>query len=217
MRFKIPLLIGLSATLAATACTDPQYAQGGDYQRTRQGAMIGAAAGALFGASRGGSNDLEQAAAGAVVGGLAGAVVGNILDKQAQDLRGDVSGNVDVIRDGDRLIVRMPQDLLFEVDSAFVRPDLQRDLNVVARSLLDYPNSTVEVVGHTDNTGSAAYNQDLSERRARSVAGILIGEGVPERRIAAYGRGEDQPIASNYTPEGRQQNRRVEIIIREAR
>jgi outer membrane protein OmpA-like peptidoglycan-associated protein len=214
MRFKTPLFIGLAATLAATACTDPAYGPGGDYERTRQGAMIGAAAGALLGASRQGSNDLEQAAAGAVVGGIVGGVIGNILDKQAQELRGDLSGNVGVIRDGDRLIVRMPQDLLFDVDSTYVRPDLQRDLGVVAQSLLDYPDSTVEVVGHTDNTGSASYNQDLSERRARSVAGILISDGVPARRIAAYGRGEDQPIASNYTPEGRQQNRRVEIIIR---
>lgn len=214
MRFKTPLFFGLAATLAATACTDPAYGPGGEYQRTRQGAMIGAAAGAILGASREGSNDLEQAAAGAVVGGIVGGVIGNVLDAQARDLRGDLSGNVGVIRDGDRLIVRMPQDLLFEVDSTYVRPDLQRDLRVVAQSLLDYPDTTVEVVGHTDNTGSAAYNQDLSERRARSVAGILINEGVPSRRIAAYGRGEDQPIASNYTPEGRQQNRRVEIIIR---
>jgi outer membrane protein OmpA-like peptidoglycan-associated protein len=214
MHIKTPLFLGLAATLAATACTDPAYGPGGEYERTRKGALIGAAAGAVLGASRPGSNDLEQAAAGAVIGGVVGGVIGNVLDAQARDLRDDLSGNVGVIRDGDRLIVRMPQDLLFATDSAAVRPDLQRDLRVVAGSLLEYPDTTVEVVGHTDNTGSAAYNQDLSERRARSVAGILINEGVPSRRIAAYGRGEDQPIDTNLTPQGRQNNRRVEIIIR---
>ncbi len=183
--------------------------------RTRTGALTGAALGAAIGASRPGSNDLQQAAAGAVIGGIAGAVVGNVLDAQARDLRGDLSGNVGVIRDGDRLIVRMPQDLLFATDSAAVRPDLQRDLRVVAASLLEYPNTVVDIVGHTDNTGSAAYNQDLSERRALSVAAQLQGGGVPPSRIRAYGRGEDQPIASNLDPAGRQQNRRVEIIIRQ--
>lgn len=213
MRNRTRLVAMAAGTLVVAGCVET----GSDYQRTQQGALIGALAGAAIGASRPGSNDLEQAAAGAALGGIAGAVVGNILDKQAQDLRGDLSGRVGVIRDGDRLIVRMPQDLLFDIDSTYVRPDLQRDLSVVARSLLEYPDSTVEVVGHTDNSGSAAYNQDLSERRARAVAGILIGEGVPARRVVAFGRGEDQPIASNYTPEGRAQNRRVEIIIRSTR
>jgi outer membrane protein OmpA-like peptidoglycan-associated protein len=111
----------------------------------------------------------------------------------------------------------MPQDLLFAVDSAAVRPDLRADLSAVASSLLRYPNSRIEVIGHTDNTGAAAYNQDLSQRRAVSVAGVLREGGVPGARIAAFGRGEDQPIASNLTPEGRAQNRRVEIIIRPTR
>lgn len=218
MRVKTPFFIGLSAALAVTACDDPSaFGSGGNYERTKKGALIGAAGGALIGASGKGSNDLEQAAAGAVIGGLAGAVVGNILDKQAQELRGDLSSNIGVVRDGDQLIVRMPQDLLFATDSASVQPNLQNDLSAVARSLQRYPNTTVEVVGHTDNTGPAAYNQGLSERRAQSVASILMNNGVPGNRIAAYGRGEDQPMASNYTPEGRQQNRRVDIIIREAR
>jgi len=108
----------------------------------------------------------------------------------------------------------MPQDLLFAIDSAAVRPDLRADLNTVAASLLRYPNSRIEVVGHTDNTGTAAYNQDLSQRRAVAVASILRESGVPGSRIVAYGRGFDQPVASNQTAAGRAQNRRVEIIIR---
>jgi outer membrane protein OmpA-like peptidoglycan-associated protein len=108
----------------------------------------------------------------------------------------------------------MPQDILFAVDSASVSGSLQDDLGAVANSLRRYPDSTVEVVGHTDNTGSAAYNQDLSQRRASAVASILASYGVSSGRIRAYGRGEDQPIASNLTVDGRAQNRRVDIFIR---
>ncbi|OZA09930.1 MAG: hypothetical protein B7Y02_11505 [Rhodobacterales bacterium 17-64-5] len=108
----------------------------------------------------------------------------------------------------------MAQDLLFATDSASLRPDLTSDLRVVANSLLRYPNSRIEVIGHTDNTGSAAYNQDLSQRRAVTVSGVLRDAGVPGGRLSAYGRGEDVPVASNLTPDGRAQNRRVEIIIR---
>jgi len=107
--------------------------------------------------------------------------------------------------------------VLFATDSAALRPDLSRDVQAVAQSLLKYPNSTIQVIGHTDNTGTAAYNQDLSQRRAASVAGVLMGAGVPSSRIATIGRGEDQPIASNLTPQGQAQNRRVEIIIRPTR
>ena len=216
MTIGTKILAGSAAALILAGCVDSTGAPT-ENPRTQQGAIVGALAGAAIGASRPGSNDLEQAAAGAVIGGIAGAVVGNILDAQARDLRNDLSGNVGVIRDGDRLIVRMPQDLLFDVDSAAVRPDLQRDLRTVADSLRKYPRTVVEVVGHTDSTGSDAYNQDLSERRARSVASILISQGVPSNRVSAYGLGKRQPIASNATAAGRQQNRRVEIIIRETR
>ena len=107
----------------------------------------------------------------------------------------------------------MPQDILFATDSASLRPDLTSDLMTVASSLNEYPRTTVQVIGHTDNTGDAAYNQQLSARRASSVANILIQNGVSAGRIQSFGRGEDQPRASNLTPEGRQQNRRVDIVI----
>jgi outer membrane protein OmpA-like peptidoglycan-associated protein len=94
---------------------------------------------------------------------------------------------------------------------------LQSDLRVLAQNLNRYPNSTIQVVGHTDNTGSAAYNQDLSERRARAVASILAVNGVSQGRLTAVGRGEGEPIASNLTAQGRAQNRRVDIIIRPTR
>jgi outer membrane protein OmpA-like peptidoglycan-associated protein len=216
MQIGTKLVAGFAGALILSGCVEPGTSTAQN-PRTQQGAVIGALAGAAIGASRPGSNDLEQAAAGAVVGGIAGAIVGNVLDAQARELDRDLSGNIDVIRDGDRLIVRMPNDLLFDVDSTFVRPDLQRDLGTLARSLNKYPRTTVEVIGHTDSTGSDAYNQDLSERRARAVSSILISQGVPANRIVAIGAGERQPIASNATAQGRQLNRRVEIIIRENR
>ena len=115
---------------------------------------------------------------------------------------------------GDRLIVTMPQDILFDVDSSAVRPGLRTDLATLAASLNQYPNTTVDVIGHTDNTGSAGYNQNLSQRRAQEVTAILQSNGVASNRLRSIGRGEDAPIASNLTAEGRAQNRRVEIIIR---
>lgn len=213
MRIRTPLALTLAGTLALTAC-GPEYGPGGDYERTRQGAIAGAAVGAVIGASRPGSNDMEQAVKGAVVGGVVGGAIGAALDAQARKLRQDLPADVGVQNTGDEVIVTMPQDLLFAFDSTEVRPDLRRDLYTVAGSLREYPDTTVEVVGHTDNVGSAAYNQDLSQRRADAVARILINEGVAPRRVVAYGRGEDQPVASNYTAEGRAQNRRVEIVIR---
>ena len=216
MRIRTPLALTLAGTLALTAC-GPEYGPGGDYERTRQGAIAGAAVGAVIGASRPGSNDVEQAVKGAVIGGVVGGAVGAALDAQARKLRQDLPADVAVQNTGEELVVTMPQDLLFAFDSTEVRPDLRRDLYTVATSLREYPDTTIEVVGHTDNVGSAAYNQDLSQRRADSVARILINEGVAPRRVVAYGRGEDQPVASNYTAEGRAQNRRVEIVIRPVR
>lgn len=206
------LSLSLAGALVLTACVPTE-----DTRRTRQGAVTGAVIGGVLGASREGSDDLEQAAAGAVIGGILGGAVGSVLDAQARELRGDLSGNIGVIRQGNQLIVRMPQDLLFATDSASLSPTLRGDLRILANSLLEYPSTVVDVVGHTDNTGTAAYNQDLSERRASAVAGELRAGGVPSGRIRAYGLGEDQPVASNLTPEGRQQNRRVDIVIRETR
>jgi outer membrane protein OmpA-like peptidoglycan-associated protein len=175
------------------------------------GALIGAAIGAT---KESGSDRLKNAALGAAIGAIAGGAIGNVLDQQAAELRGQVGGNVQIINEGSQLRVVMPQDILFAVDSAVLQPTLVNDLRAVAQSLQKYPNSTVQVIGHTDNTGAAAYNQDLSQRRAGSVAAVLRDYGVPGGRIVAIGRGEDQPVASNLTPEGQAQNRRVEIIIR---
>ena len=212
IRAKFAIGLTLGATLALSACTDPNYA-GIDRTNTKQGAAIGAAVGGIFGAivsdNKGGG-----AIRGAAIGAGVGALVGNELDKQEADLRRDLNNDdVQITNTGDRLIVTLPQDILFATDSSFVRTDLQRDLRTIAGNLMAYPNSTIQILGHTDNVGDASYNQGLSLRRAEAVADVLLDSGVPFGRIDAVGRGEDQPIATNLTPEGRAQNRRVEIVI----
>ncbi|SIO42951.1 Outer membrane protein OmpA [Rhodovulum sp. ES.010] len=216
-RARKTLLLLAAGGLALGACTDPATQTNDPRQRTKEGAALGAGLGALAGMMIGkdGDDDARDALVGAAVGAAAGAAIGNQLDKQAAELERDFSSDeIRVVNTGSELVVTMPQGILFATDSAAVRPDLQADLRVLARSLNDYPNTTVDVIGHTDNTGPASYNQDLSSRRAGSVAAVLTGAGVTPSRIRAYGRGEDQPVASNLTPEGRAQNRRVEIVIR---
>ena len=218
MTFRLPvLLLATAATLALAGCEmpNPNAYPNDPNARQRNGAIIGGLTGAVAGVAVSGDGDeLKGAIIGGALGAGTGALIGADLDRQAAELRGALSSNISVTNTGDYLIVNMPQDLLFATDSASVRPDLRSDLNAVASSLLKYPNSRIEVIGHTDNTGSAAYNQDLSQRRAVAVASVLRESGVPNGRIAAYGRGEDQPIASNLTADGRAKNRRVEIIIR---
>jgi outer membrane protein OmpA-like peptidoglycan-associated protein len=218
MKLRTPVLIGCAAALSLAAC-DP-YPQGNpDNARARTGAAAGAVIGAVLGASAKGSgrNDTRDALIGAAAGAIIGGGIGATLDAQARELQGSVSGNVRIVNEGNQLRVIMPQDILFAVDSAALQPALVNDLRAVASSLQRYPESTVVVEGHTDNTGAAAYNMDLSQRRAGAVASTLVGYGVPSGRVVAVGRGEDAPVASNLTPEGRQQNRRVEIIIRPTR
>lgn len=212
---KTSLILAMAGTLALSACVDPNAYPNDPNARTRNGAVIGGLVGAVAGASTARDGDeLKGAILGGALGAGTGALIGRDLDRQAAELRGSLNSNISVTNNGDFLTVNMPQDLLFDTNSAAVRPDLRSDLQTVASSLLKYPNSRIEVIGHTDSTGSAAFNQDLSQRRASSVASVLRDGGVQGARLAAFGRGEDQPIATNLTPEGRAQNRRVEIIIR---
>ena len=218
---KSPLLVAATASvLALSACVPGGYTGAASPDQNpnanrNSGAITGALIGGAIGATRKGDDKLAKAAAGALIGGAVGGAIGSALDRQAQELRRDLdTSGVSVVNTGSQLVVTMPQDVLFDVDSSIVRPDLQRDLYTLAGSLNRYPDTTVEVIGHTDNTGDASYNQRLSQNRASAVANVLIGAGVPATRVVAYGRGEDQPISSNLTPEGRQQNRRVEFIIR---
>lgn len=216
-----PVVILTAAALALAGCVSntslqESYADGtpNPNAKRNQGVVAGALIGGLIGATTADDKKLEKGLAGAAIGGLLGAAAGAQLDKQAAELRRDLdTQGVRIVNTGNELIVTMPQDVLFAVDSAQLRPDLRDDLMVLAGSLNRYPDTRVEVIGHTDNTGEASYNQRLSEERADSVAYVLISGGVARNRVISYGRGEDEPIASNLSAEGRAQNRRVEFVI----
>lgn len=205
------VLAALSLVALTAACTDPNT---GEYSRERTGLLSGAAIGGLLGAATGGGNRTPEVLIGAGIGAIAGGAIGGALDRQAAELRSSVGPNVGVVNTGSEIVVTMPQDILFATDSADLRGDLRADLNAIAGNLQRYPESTVIVTGHTDSTGTVGYNQRLSERRADSVASVLITAGVPSRRVMARGAGQSSPVASNDTATGRAQNRRVEITIR---
>lgn len=206
-----PLALAVAGAVTLSACTDPGTLGTSNQSNAQSGALIGAGVGALAGQIIGG--DTEATVIGAAVGAAVGGAAGYNLDKQEAELRRELDSDVQITNTGDRLIVTMPQDLLFATGSFAVRPDLQDDLFSVASSLRQYPQSTIQVVGHTDSDGDAAYNQQLSERRANAVANILINAGVPAERLRTFGRGETQPVASNLNAAGKAQNRRVEIVI----
>lgn len=210
---KFPTMIATSALVLVTACAD----QGGpnDNLKARNGAAIGAGLGALAGiiTADTAAERRQNAARGAVFGGLLGGGIGNALDRQEEELRSQMGGNVGIVNNGQNLVVTLPQDILFATNSTSVSGAAQSDLSTLAGSINRYPDSTVNVVGHTDNVGDATFNFDLSQRRAQSVTSVLINAGVSPTRIRSIGRGEDAPVATNQTSEGRQQNRRVEIII----
>lgn len=216
MTLRLPLILASASLLALGACTD-QYGNQAPMNRAQQGALIGGAVGAAYGMQRdddgrGKTRDVvRSAAAGALIGGLAGSA----LDAQARALQQSMTTpGVTVTNTGQTINVNLPEGVLFAFDSAAVSGPAQNDLYALARNLQSYPNTRVEVIGHTDSTGAAAYNMDLSQRRANAVAGILRAGGVASNRIAAVGRGMTQPVASNDTAAGRAQNRRVEIVIR---
>lgn len=211
---RISLALATAGLMTVTACADLRDPNNPN-RNAQQGALLGAGLGALIGMSGGENADDRRgrAIAGAVIGGGLGAVGGAALDRQEAELREQMGGQVGIVNTGSELIVTMPQDILFAVDSADLTGALRSDLRTLANSLNRYPDTTVSIIGHTDNTGSAEYNQDLSARRARAVSSVLVDAGVNPVRLRSIGRGEDAPIATNLTPEGRQQNRRVEIII----
>lgn len=218
MTLRVSLLLGTAAALALGACTtNPDGSMGTTLTTTQKGALAGAAVGAIYGAQRDddSNNEGEDIAKGAILGAAAGAVTGNIIERQQRALEQVMtSPGVQIINRGDYLQVVMPSGLLFASDSAAVSGQAQNDLYGLAQVLQQYPNSRVEIYGHTNSTASDAYNLDLSQRRAQSVGGILTAAGVNGARLSMVGRGESQPIADNTTEAGKAQNRRVEILIR---
>ena len=179
LTMKKSALVGVAALFALSACaTDPSQIPGTDGNRTQEGAIAGAILGGVIGAATGSGSRGDDIITGAVIGGVAGGITGNILDRQAAELRNQLGNEIGVINTGDALIVRLPNDILFDVNSTVLKGTLRSDLLVLADSLNKYPQSIVTVTGHTDSTGSAAFNQDLSERRASAVANVLFNGGV---------------------------------------
>lgn len=181
---------------------------------TGRGAAIGAAAGGAIGAvvGRNTGNTARGAIIGAVVGGAAGAVIGRQMDRQAQEIEQNVEG-ADVQRVGEGIAVTFASGILYPFDSDQLLPAGRENLRALAGTLQRYPGSEVLIVGHTDSQGSDDYNMRLSLRRAEAAANYLVQQGIARNRIRTSGRGEMEPIASNESESGRQQNRRVEVAI----
>jgi outer membrane protein OmpA-like peptidoglycan-associated protein len=186
--------------------------------RTVKGAGIGAAAGAGTGAAigaivGGGKGAGQGAAIGAVVGLIGGGLIGNYMDQQAKEMQAVLGEQDRLRRNQEQLQVIMPSDVTFSSGSAILQPGASDRLRRFAGVLNRYPRTTVQVIGYTDSRGTEQSNEELSQRRARAVADELIADGVSAARISTLGRGASLPVATNDTPEGRAQNRRVEIDV----
>ena len=206
MQQYIRILPALAALLSASACAS--------LNKKETGAIIGATTGAAVGAAVGNANGstAKGAIIGAAVGGAAGAVIGHQMDQQAKEIKQNIPGAI-VERVGEGLQVTFESGLLFDFDSDVLRADARNNLATFAKSLDKYPGTDVLVVGHTDNKGTDTYNASLSARRAAAAENYLASQGVTRTRLRSTGRGEAEPMATNDTDVGRQQNRRVEVAI----
>lgn len=208
-------LIALAATssMLAGCVTDPDTGRQ-KLSKAAIGAIAGGALGAGTGALVGGKRNRTEAIVGAGIGAIAGTAIGGYMDRQEQKLREQTAGTgVEVTRQGDELLLNMPSGITFATNSYQVQPQFTATLDKVAQTLSSYNQTYIDVYGHTDSTGSDAINEPLSRNRAEAVANYLGSHGVAPARIGTQGFGSRQPIASNATPEGRQENRRVEIKI----
>jgi len=210
---KMTALI-ICATLIGCTTTNP-FTGEKEVNKTSQGAMWGALGGALLGAATSSKKDRSKALLrGAGIGAIAGGGVGLYMDKQEDKLRKQLQGSgVSVTRQGDDIILNMPSNITFDSNSYNLKPQFYNTLDSVVLVLNEYKSTMITVMGHTDSTGSKQLNQNLSVNRALSVANFLSSKGVAQQRLAASGYGEAFPVASNDNPEGRAQNRRVEIKL----
>jgi outer membrane protein OmpA-like peptidoglycan-associated protein len=205
--------------LAVAACVTTLAAGGlsgcASMNNTQKGAAAGAGVGGAIGAVIGNNtgSTARGAIIGAVLGGAAGAVIGRQMDRQANDLEGDLGQNAEVSRVGEGIAVTFASGILFNTASDIVLPAGRENLRQLAQSLQRYPGTEVLIVGHTDNVGTDEYNMGLSQRRAESAKSYLVSMGIPSARIRTAGRGESEPVASNESDAGKQRNRRVEIAI----
>jgi outer membrane protein OmpA-like peptidoglycan-associated protein len=205
--------VAVAALVTVSGCvTDPNTGER-KVSRTAIGGGAGALAGLLLGGLIGGGTGRII---GAGIGGIAGGAIGYTMDKQIRELREKTAGTgVDITPtdNGQAILVNLPEGVTFDVDSAALKPEFRSTLTQIAQSMNQYPNSLIDVYGHTDSTGSDQYNQTLSENRARTVANYLAMQGVSAARVRSQGFGETLPVADNATDDGRRKNRRVEIKI----
>ena len=197
---------GVLCLIALSACAS--------MSQKEKGAIIGATAGGVAGGVIGNQtgSTTRGAIIGAVVGGTAGAIIGHQMDQQAKELQQNIPGAT-VTRVGEGIAVTFASGLLYDFDSDVVKASAAQNLKNLAASLQKYPNTDLLIVGHTDAVGADDYNQSLSQRRAAAAATYLASQGVSAARLRSLGRGETEPVATNDTEAGRQQNRRVEIAI----
>ena len=213
-RFSKLVGVGVVVACLTAGCTTVNpYTREAQTSKAVKGAGIGAAAGAIAGLLTKGDK-LENALIGAGVGALAGGGVGYYMDVQEAKLRQKLEGTgVSVTRVGDNITLNLPSSITFATNSADLNAQFYNALDGVSMVLKEYNKTVIEVAGHTDSTGSDQYNQQLSQRRASSVANYLASHGVVNQRLITVGAGESHPVASNDTDSGRAQNRRVEMTI----
>lgn len=205
-KMRISLIMILGAVLVLSGCAS--------WNKTQKGAVVGTAAGGAMGAviGRASGNTALGAIIGAAVGGGAGAIIGNQMDKQAEEIKNTVP-DAKVERVGEGIVVEFSSNVLFAFDRSDISDDAKTSLDKLVVVLNNYPDTDIEVQGHTDSRGSVSYNQSLSERRAIAVSGYLNSKNIKTSRIAIIGFGESLPKYDNGTAEGRTQNRRVEFLI----
>lgn len=210
MKLRTPLCAVALGSLLLAGCASTGNP---DTAKTRSGAAIGAGIGAVIGLLSKGDK-FDNAVIGAAIGGLGGAAIGSYQDQQERKLRAQLADSgVEVQRVGNNITLDMPGGVTFATNSSDINSNFYPVLDKVAATLGEFNQTVIEVAGHTDSTGSRAYNMALSERRAGSVLNYLSSRGVARERMIAVGAGPDHPVDSNETPEGRAQNRRVEITI----
>jgi outer membrane protein OmpA-like peptidoglycan-associated protein len=200
------IIVGISAALLLAGCST--------MNKTQKGAVAGTATGGALGAiiGRTTGNTALGAIIGAAVGGTAGAVIGNKMDKQAAEIKKTVP-DAKVERVGEGIVVEFSSNVLFGFDQSNLSGEAKTNLDKLVVVLNSYADTDIELQGHTDNKGSVAYNQSLSEKRARAVSGYLSGQGIARSRVNTIGYGEDVPKYENETADGRTKNRRVEFLI----
>jgi len=211
------LLVGAVLFSSVVGCVTDPYTGEQRISKTALGGLFGAGVGAGVAAgiaALAGKDAAKAALIGAGAGALGGAAVGGYMDYQDAKLRRFLEGTgVRVVRIGNEITLTMPSNITFRTDSAQLSPDFLDIMHSVALVLIEYDKTIIEVMGHTDSTGSDAYNLELSRRRAAAVGNHLIGEGINPMRVLTDGFGESYPVASNDTSEGRGLNRRVELRL----